>query len=90
MFLGEFEDIAMAMTVSYDWADDHDLLAELYEYQKYFTLTGKRYVPPNRLPVIHQSIVSGDLNQNNAIILKAENNQARVNYAILRGFWSGS
>ena len=41
IFLKEFEDIAMAMTVSYDWADNDGLLAELYEYQKYFILIGK-------------------------------------------------
>ena len=39
-FLKEFENIAMAIDISYDWAGDHGLLAELYGYQKYFTLTG--------------------------------------------------
>ena len=73
----------MAMTVSYDWAGDHGLLAKLYGYQKYFDLTGKQYVPPVRPPVIHPGIVADNLNQNNARIAEAENNQARVDYAVL-------
>ena len=49
-FLEECEELAMAMDVTYDWAGDHGLLAEIYGYQKYFQLTGKRYVPPASPP----------------------------------------
>ena len=88
-FLEECEELAMAMDVTYSWAGDHGLLAEIYGYQKYFQVTGKRYVPPARPPVVHPDILANNLNQNNARRAEAENNQARVNYAVLDRFWSG-
>ena len=88
-FLEECEDLSMAMDVTYDWAGDHGLLAEIYGYQKYFQLTGKRYTPPNRPPVVHPDILANNLNQNNARVAETKNNQARCNYAVLEGFWSG-
>ena len=88
-FLKECKELAMAMDVTYDWAGDHGLLAEIYGCQKYFQLTGKRCVPPARPPVVHPDILANNLNQNNARIAEAENAQARVNYAVLDGFRSG-
>ena len=87
--LEECEELAMAMDVTYDWAGDHGLQADIYGYQKYFTLTGKQYVPPVRPPVVHPDILANNLSQNTARIAEAENHQARVNYAVLDGFWSG-
>ena len=46
-------------------------------------------MPPARPPVVHPDILANNLNQNNARIAEAENNQARVNYAVLDGFLSG-
>ena len=85
-FLEEAEELAMSLTVSYAC---HEILAELYGYQKYLTLISKHYVPPVRPPVIHPSIVAANLSQHNARIAEAENNQAKVDCAVLEGFWSG-
>ena len=47
-------------------------------------------MPPVRPLVVHPGIVANNLNQNNARIAEAENNQARVDYAVLEGIWSES
>ena len=49
-FILEASELAMSFTVTYPWAGDHGLLAEILGQAKYLAKTGKNYVPPVRPP----------------------------------------
>ena len=54
----EMEDAAITCTVSYDWAEDFGLLAEIQGAERYLQITTQRgtaqtYVTPVKPPHIH-------------------------------------
>ena len=53
----EMEDTAMACTVSYDWADDYGLLAEIQGAVRYLQLTTQNYVQHVKPPHTHPAIL---------------------------------
>ena len=61
-FIEEAEDLAMSFSVSYTWAGEHGLLAEIQGWHKYSAKMGKHYVAPVRPPVYDPRIIGGGLN----------------------------
>ena len=88
-FLEEAGELAMEFTVSYDWAGDYGLLAEIRGPIKYHVKTGKVYTPPARPLVVDPQVLAGNLTDKQARIATLNNNQMKLDYAVLEGFWSG-
>ena len=79
----------MEFTVNYAWAGDHGLLAEITAPAKYQTKTGKVYTLPARPPVVDPQVLAGALTDKQARIATLNNDQMKLDYAVLEGFWSG-
>ena len=88
-FIEEAEELAMAFTVSYLWAEQHGLLAEVMGAHKYHAKTGKIYVPPVRPPDYDPRIIGGGLNQAQIRVAQAVNDTAKVDYTVIEGFREG-
>ena len=88
-FIEEAEDLAMSFSVSYTWAGEHGLLAEIQGWHKYNAKTGKHYVAPVRPPVYDPRIIGGGLTQAEIRVAQATNDTAKVDYAVLQGFREG-
>ena len=85
--LKESRDISMKFTqVSYDWAGEYGLLAEIEGGTKFTALTQKQYTAPVRPPPQDPGIVSGNITDKQARSRKELNDIAKVNYAIVEGF----
>jgi len=88
--LRESRDVSMIFTqVSYDWAGEYGLLAEIEGGTKFTALTTKQYTAPVRPPAQDPGIVSGNITDKQARSKKELNDIAKVNYAIVEGFRQG-
>ena len=88
--LRESRDVSMIFTqVSYDWAGEYGLLAEIEGGTKFTALTTKQYTAPVRPPAQDPGIVAGNVTDKQARSRKELNDIAKVNYAIVEGFRQG-
>ena len=88
-FLEEAEEMALEFTVNHEWAGKFGLLAEIIGPVKYLAKTEKVYVPPPRPPVVHPDVLAGHLTDKAARIATLNNDQLKLDYAIIQGFRSG-
>ena len=88
-FISECEEVALQFTVSYPWAGEHGLLAEVAGATKYLATTGKAYVAPVRPLICDPRILGGTLNQATIRVATAVNDTAKVDFAVLEGYRSG-
>ena len=89
IFLAEATDLALEFTVSYPWAGEHGLLAKVLGAVKYLAKTGETYAEPRRPPVADPRILLGGLSQAQIRVAAAVNDTAKVDFAVVKGFWPG-
>ena len=76
-FLEEAQESALGITVEYDWAGDHGLLAEIVGATKCNVLTGATcvaYALPVRPPTVDPGVLAEDLTDKQARIAGLRNN----------------
>ena len=88
-FLAEAEALAIDFTVSYPWADEHGLLAEVMGAAKYLSKTGETYVAPVHPSIADPRILLGGLSQVAIRVAQAVNDTAKIDFAVVEGFRSG-
>jgi len=88
-FLEEAEEVALEFIVNHAWAGEHGLLAEIMGPVKYQSKTGKEYVPPPRPPVVDPQVLAWHLTDKAARIATLNNDQLKLDFAIIEGFRSG-
>ena len=88
-FLAEAEALAINFVVSYIWAGEHGLLAEIFGAAKYLAKTGEVYVAPVRPPIADPRILGGGLSQAAIRVAAAVNDTAKIDFAVVEGFRSG-
>ena len=88
-FLAEAEALAINFVVSYIWAGEHGLLAEIMGAAKYLAKTGEVYVAPVRPPIADPRILGGGLSQAAIRVAAAVNDTAKIDFAVVEGFRSG-
>ena len=75
--------------MSYIWAGEHGLLAEIMGAAKYLAKTGEVYVAPVRPPIADPRILGGGLSQAAIRVAAAVNDTAKIDFAVVEGFRSG-
>ena len=82
----------MALTydnVTYDWAGEYGLLAEIIGATRMNKLTNVTYVLPVKPPAVDPDVEAGNLTEKKALTAKALHEVKLVNYAIVEGFRQG-
>jgi hypothetical protein len=85
----EMQAAGVDATVSYEWAGDHGLLAEIDGAEKYLADTGELYVAPERPPQNHAGVLTGNPTNTQVRVRTAINDLLKQDYATLLGFRKG-
>ena len=89
-FYDEAQELALTYdNVTYDWAGEYGLLAEIIGATRMNTLTNVTYVLPVKPPAVDPDVEAGNLTEKKALTAKALHEVKLVNYAIVEGFRQG-
>ena len=85
----EMQAAGVDASVSYTWAGDRGLLAEIDGATKYLADTQETYIEPTKPPQNHAGVLVGNPTQTQVRILTAINDLLKQDYATVLGFQKG-
>ena len=86
IIVGEMESTALDFDVSYTWAGDYGLLAEIYGGVRYLAETGETYVTPAKTDHTDAQLLNATPTAAQVRLYQNENNVKKVDYAVTVGF----